>query len=257
MEPVPECQTPFFLKAEVAAGQDGDDLVRLPAGGADDAGVRRHPGRGPGRRRPPTRCSPCPTTSTRRWAWRRRSARCGSAAGRDSGPAQAPGAGTDRLSPRGCALAWRSRSAPTSSARGATSASGASRQALESYDGDVTVTLPRRSSSTRRPCRTAGAADRGAGRASSAARSGRAQMFAHITADRRGRRAGHSTSTARSLANTFDAHRWSSRRTRAAGSRRDARGALPGALHRRRRHRLARRAGPARRLDRPGRARRR
>ena len=46
MEQVPECQTPFFLKAVVTPQDRIDALVRLPARGADHPRLRRHPGEG-------------------------------------------------------------------------------------------------------------------------------------------------------------------------------------------------------------------
>ena len=84
MEQVPECQTQFFLKADVQPDDTVVDLLRLPARGAHHEGVRRHPGRGPGRRhhrrdprrprRPLRPDGPLP----------RPSARCGSEAARPS-----------------------------------------------------------------------------------------------------------------------------------------------------------------------------
>ena len=71
MEPVPECQSPLFLHVDA-----GDrDHVRLYFSAPPEAPTTRGFAVDPGRRvwtsSRPTTSSPCPTTSTATWAWRR------------------------------------------------------------------------------------------------------------------------------------------------------------------------------------------
>ena len=171
MEQVPECQTQFFLEADRAARRHRADVVRLPAGGADHPRLRRHPGRGPGRRERRRRSWPCRTTSTPGWGWRRRSARCGSAAARPSwagSSARSASRSADRREQAGSCRrclrrSWISRSGPTSSARGATSASVDSKRRWQGFDGDVNVTF-RAYQLDPSPVPRAAAAQGGAGR---------------------------------------------------------------------------------------------